>query len=275
MKNISSIEPLHYSHTGLAEPRPNESPVVLIHGLLGMGRNLGALARSLADDYSIFSVDLLNHGRSPRTDVMDFTLLADSVVNLLTDLGIAKAHFIGHSLGGKVAMAIALHYPDQTDKCIIADIAPVTYAPEHNDLFAVLSAIDLSQYRQRAELQAHLTQQLKDAAVVQLLLQNLERSSNGWQWRMHLPAIMASYDVLRGAIHLPENGQPAHCPCLFISGGQSHYWRDEYEVQARKLFSGATFHSIADAGHWLHIERVEQFNAKVADFLADADDESI
>ena len=92
---------------------------------------------------------------------------------------------------------------------------------------------------------------------------------------MHLPAIMTSYDALRGAIHLPENGQPADCPCLFISGGQSHYWRDEYEVNARKLFSAATFQTIADAGHWLHIERAEQFNAKVADFLADADNESI
>ena len=151
----------------------------------------------------------------------------------------------------------------------------MTYAPEHNDIFALLSSIDLSQYLQRAELQAHLTQQLKDAAVVQLLLQNLEQSPNGWQWRMNLPAIMASYDALRGAIHLPENGQPAHCPCLFISGGQSHYCRYEYEVQARKLFSGATFQTIADAGHWLHIERAEQFNAKVADFLGDADNESI
>tara|TARA_S200000501_G_scaffold378178_1_gene439573 strand:+ start:5579 stop:6397 length:819 start_codon:yes stop_codon:yes gene_type:complete len=272
MKNVSSIEPLHYKHTGLAEPRTNDSPVVLIHGLLGMGRNLGALARSLADDYSILSVDLLNHGRSPRTDVMDFTLLANSVVNLLTDLGIAKAHFIGHSLGGKVAMTIALNYPDQTDKCIIADIAPVTYAPEHNDLFALLSAIDLSQYRQRAELQAHLTKQLKDASVIQLLLQNLKRSRTGWQWQMHLPAIIASYDALREGIHLPENGQQANCPCLFLCGGQSHYWRDEYEVQARKLFSFAQFHTIASASHWLHIERPEQFNTKVADFLAFADD---
>ena len=267
MKNISSIEPLHYSHTGLAEPRPNESPVVLIHGLLGMGRNLGALARSLADDYSIFSVDLLNHGRSPRTDVMDFTLLADSVVNLLTDLGIAKAHFIGHSLGGKVAMAIALHHSDRTDKCIIADIAPVTYAPEHNDLFALLSAIDLSKYHQRSELQAHLTKQLKDSKVIQLLLQNLERTSNGWQWRMNLPAIIASYDALRGAVNLPVDGKPACCPCLFIYGEESHYWRSDYQQPARSLFPSAIFHGIHGVGHWLHVDRPERFNAEVASFL--------
>lgn len=271
MKNTSTIDPLHYSHIGLAEPRLNDSPVVLIHGLLGMGRNLGALARSLADDYSVYSIDLLNHGRSPRTGAMDITLLADTVINLLTDLGIAKAHFIGHSLGGKVAMAIALHYPDQTDKCITADIAPVTYAAEHNDLFAVLSAIDLSQFSQRAELQAHLNKQLNDTAVIQLLLQNLERSTSGWQWRMHLPAIIASYDALREAIHLPANGRPANCPCLFLCGEKSHYWRPEYHAQARALFSFAQFHTIAGAGHWLHIEQAEQFNSKVADFLAVVD----
>ena len=268
MKNISDIEPLHYSHTGLAEPRPNESPVVLIHGLLGMGRNLGALARSLADDYSVFSVDLLNHGRSPRTRTMNITLLADSVVNLLSDLGIAKAHFIGHSLGGKVAMAIALHYPDQTDKCIIADIAPVTYAAEHNDLFAVLSAIDLSQFSQRAELQAYLSDKLSETAVIQLILQNLERSSTGWQWRMHLPAIMASYDDLRGSISLPDDGQPASCPCLFLSGSRSQYWRPEYQASAQALFSSAIFSTVADAGHWLHIEQPKQFNGEVLRFLS-------
>tara|TARA_B100000767_G_scaffold186848_1_gene174283 strand:+ start:5924 stop:6742 length:819 start_codon:yes stop_codon:yes gene_type:complete len=271
MKDIASIAPLHYTHAGLAEPHANESPVVLLHGMLGMGRNLGALARSLAHAYSVFSVDLLNHGGSPRTSAMDFSLLADTVVSLLTDLGIPKVHFVGHSLGGKVAMAIALKYPERTDKCIIADIAPVAYEPEHNDLFAVLSAIDLSQFSQRAELQAYLSDKLNEAAVIQLVLQNLERSPTGWQWRMHLPAIIASYDALRGSITLPDQGQPASCPCLFLSGGRSPYWQPEYQARANALFSAASFSTIVDAGHWLHIEQAERFNGEVARFLSASD----
>ena len=133
---------LYFTRSGEDHLVSGKPPVILLHGLFGMGRNLGAVARALSDQYAVFSFDLPNHGRSPHSDEMTISSMADDVLAMLDHLGLQTVNVLGHSLGGKVAMSLALRHPSRVHKLIVADIAPVTYPSQHDAVFAGLGAID-------------------------------------------------------------------------------------------------------------------------------------
>jgi len=258
----STTLPLHYKQAG-----EHGEHVMLLHGLFGSGDNLGALAKSLATEFRVTQVDLRNHGRSPHIDDMSLSALADDVQFLQRRLNIERSHFVGHSLGGKVAMQLALNAADFVDRLVVADIAPVAYTPHHSQIFAGLQSVVLDSLQTRQQADEQLAKFIDDVGVRQFLLKSLFRDEAGFRWRFNLPALVAHYPQMLAA----PTGAPFAGPTLFIKGGDSDYILAQYEVPMRTLFPNLESKIIEGAGHWLHGEKPDVFNALVGRFLKRSD----
>jgi esterase len=240
--------------------------VVLLHGLFGSGANLGALARSLRESFLVYNPDLPNHGRSGWLEKPDLPRMAETLRDWMRAEGLAHAHLVGHSLGGKVAMQVALAYPDSVESLVVADIAPVAYPPRHDAVFAALAAVESAQCRRREEAASVMARYIKDARVIQFLLTSLQRDDSGsLAWRFDLHGIEDAYPALSAA---PGGGQCFSGPVLFIKGGDSDYIREAHRGAIKGLFPAASLKVIPDCGHWLHAEQPRVFNRIVGRFLA-------
>ena len=245
--------------------------VVLLHGLFGQGSNLGSIARALQTEFRVHSPDLPDHGHSPWTDEPSIASYAEAVGHWMATRNIPRAHVLGHSLGGKVAMELALSYPALVDKLVVADIAPVTYQPSHETIFEGLFAVSAAQCESRQEAARVLEKTIQDPGVVQFLLLNLRRVGVGQgpgegalQWRLNHEGLAAAYpNLLQGiaAAH-PFDGET-----LFIRGEQSAYVTDAHREAIEALFSHVEVATIDGTGHWLHVEKPSLFNQMVMDFL--------
>lgn len=241
-------------------------PVVLLHGLFGAGGNLGALSRALREQFRVYSLDLPGHGGSAVPTPFNLPGMAASLTGWMDEQGIDAAGFVGHSLGGKVAMEVALSAPGRVAALVVADIAPVHYPPGHDDVFAALFAVDAAQCRQREEAQLLLAQHVSDPGVVQFLLSDLRRDAAGvLRWRLALQALHAAYPELARA---PAGGRSYAGPVLFIKGGESNYLKDSQRPVIEALFPAAQVRVLPGTGHWLHVEKPEVFNGIVQRFLA-------
>ena len=240
--------------------------LVLLHGLFGSLENWQTLARRWSEDFRVVLVDLRNHGRSPHHDEMTYPAMARDVAELLETLVIDRCHLLGHSMGGKVAMQMALTYPTLVERLIVVDMAPRQYGRGHDDVFAALHALDPVRLSDRREADARMKPHMPDAGVRQFLLKNLtRRDDTGYAWRMNLAVLDRDYAQLIAPIRAP--GQTYAGPALFVRGGKSQYVRDEDVEGIRLLFPAATLATVAGAGHWVHAERPEELYRMVTDFL--------
>ncbi len=245
-------------------------PVILMHGMFGSLSNLGLVARALMDRYQVIAVDMRNHGESPHSMTMDYPGMADDIVELLDDLNIPQAHLLGHSMGGKVGMQIALNQPKRVSKLIVADIAPVDYKPDrHGGVLTGLSALEKARPTTRQQADQLLAEHVEEAGVRAFLLKNLLRAEDGhFDLRLYLEGILANYyDTLT----LAPTGNPFSGPTLFIKGADSAYIQDKHRAEVMRLFPNAELKIIANAGHWLHAEKPDTFNRIVHNFLDDND----
>jgi len=245
-------------------------PVVLMHGMFGSLSNLGLVARALMDRYQVIAVDMRNHGESPHSMTMDYPCMADDIVELLDDLNIPQAHLLGHSMGGKVGMQVALNQPKRVSKLIVADIAPVDYKPDrHGGVLTGLSALAKARPTTRQRADQLLAEHVEEAGVRAFLLKNLLRAEDGhFDLRLYLEGILANYyDTLT----LAPTGNPFSGPTLFIKGADSAYIQDKHRTEVMRLFPNAELKIIANAGHWLHAEKPDTFNRIVHNFLDDND----
>ncbi|HEY3699018.1 MAG TPA: alpha/beta fold hydrolase, partial [Spongiibacteraceae bacterium] len=228
--------PLHYSRIG-----ERGEWVLLLHGLFGSGDNLGALAKFLATEFRVVQIDLRNHGRSPHSEEMSFAAMAADIARLQDTLEISRSHLVGHSLGGKIAMQLALNDATRVQRLIVADIAPVAYPPQHMTILAALQSIDLTQLRSRQQADARLAQWIMESSVRQFLLKSLYKEGDVFRWRFNLPVLKASYPNLIDVV----KGKPFAGPTLFIKGELSDYIKPEYEHATRALFPNFEFKMIA------------------------------
>ena len=243
-------------------------PLVILHGLFGSARNWRAIARGLAGRHRVFCLDLRNHGESPWADEMSYAAMAGDVRAFLAAQDIAGAAIMGHSMGGKVAMTLALESPELVGALIAVDIAPVVRPPELRTYVQAMAAIDLSTVGRRAEVGALLAPSVPDRSVRAFLLQNLVAEGGRLRWRLNLEAIDAQMEAIGGfpdALLDRRYGGPTH----FIAGAQSNYIRPEHRDLVLRLFPAVTMSVIAGAGHWVHAERPESFLHAVARFLGD------
>jgi len=246
----------------------DQLPLLLIHGLFGAASNWRGIARRFAGQRRVLVPDLRNHGESPWDGRMDYPAMAGDLVALLDAQGIERAHLVGHSMGGKVAMWLALTEPQRVASLAVADMAPLTYEGHFGGLIAALLALPLAQLRDRQDADARLGQAIGSSAVRGYLLQNLVQDAQGhWRWRMNLPVIAGSMDVILG---FPDaGGRQFPGPTLFLYGGRSNYLTSEALPRIRALFPLARLRSIPEAGHWVYTDQPEPFSAAVAGFLKD------
>jgi esterase len=239
--------------------------VVLLHGLFGSGNNLGSLARSLQPRYAVHSLDLPNHGRSSWLDCAPIGVMATHVANWIAEQGLPGVALVGHSLGGKVAMEIALSRPELVSSLVVADIAPVAYPPRHDAVFAALEAVANPACGSREEAEARMGNFIGEPGVIQFLLGSLRRAEDGsYRWRFNLAALGSDYPALCEG---PPSGGCYEGPVRFIRGGQSDYILDSHWDPIRSLFPQAGLDVLPESGHWLHAEQPALFNGLAAGFL--------
>ena len=183
--------------------------VVLLHGLFGQGSNLGGIARALQDEFRVHSPDLPDHGHSEWMAEASIPAYADAIAQWMEERHLPAAHFVGHSLGGKVAMQLALTQPALVDKLVIADIAPVAYPPSHEGVFAGMAAVAGAGCKNRQEAGAILAEHVAEEGVRQFLLLSLMKTEDGtFAWRLNREGLEKHYPEFRAAVEgdLPFDG---------------------------------------------------------------------
>ncbi len=254
-------------------------PLVIIHGLYGSSDNWMKTARSLSNHFRVYVVDLRNHGRTFHSDVHNYEVMRDDLLELLDKLSVEKATLLGHSMGGKVAVCFAGHYPERVEQLIVADIAPVSYSGTgrqsegrayHAAVLQAMKAIDIDSARSRAEADKRLSGTVKNQRIRQFLLKNLKRNEDkSFGWRINLDVMIKELDNIMDGINsscpgfsIPVSGFPV----LFIRGERSPYIKDEDFPAIRKIFPQAEIKTLSGAGHWLHVEQPGKFVKSIVSF---------
>lgn len=239
-------------------------PFIILHGLFGMMENWHYHAKLLGEYYSVYTLDLRNHGRSPHSDIMSYEAMAEDVAEFCTIYQLQDIILLGHSMGGKVAMQFAVSFPQLLSKLIIADIGPQAYPPGHEKYFKAFREIDFSKIHSRQEADEAFSKYESDIGIRLFLLKNLERDGNGFKLKANIPIIENFYSDISGAITIPF---PISVPTLFMKGEKSGYIRDKDLADIKELFPFAEFVTIKNAGHWLHAENQGDFYQELIKFL--------
>jgi len=236
-------------------------PLMIAHGLFGSARNWGVIARRLSDHRQVIAVDMRNHGASPWMDQHGYEDLAADLAEVIAAYG-GRADVLGHSMGGKAAMMLALMRPQYVSRMVVADIAPVAYTHSQLHLIDAMRSVDPRRIEKRSEADAELTGLVPEAQVRSFLLQSLDLA--GRRWRLNLNVLEAEMDRITG---WPEIDRISNVAVLFLTGGESSYVAPESRSTIKRLFPAARFARIPGVGHWLHAEKPREFEAAVRVFL--------
>ena len=243
-------------------------PLLLLHGLYGSSSNWRRIAKSLSDAHRVISVDLRNHGASPWAATMSYAEMAADVVALTTRLGFDAPAVLGHSMGGKVAMTMALGEPSSVGRLIVVDIAPVSYGDRFSSYTQAMRGVDALQATGRDEIRRALLHTIPEERVVGFLMTNLVRHGEQYDWRINLAALATSMGEI-GSFPKVLEGLHYDGPVTVIRGERSDYIAVDDQPLFRRYFPEARFVTIADAGHWLHADQPDAFVAAVRTGLAD------
>lgn len=241
-------------------------PLLILHGFLGMSDNWKTLGTQYATlGYEVHMLDLRNHGRSFHSEEFNYEVMVQDVVAYCNEKQLENINIIGHSMGGKVAMLLAVKHPELIRKLIVGDIGSKYYAPHHQDILAGLNAVDFSKKPSRTEVDAIVAQYIPDFGTRQFLMKSLYwQTPEQLAFRFNLPVFNKEIEHIGTA--LPAN---AHFekPTLFIRGGHSNYIKDEDWQDIQKYFPNAVLATIPNVGHWLHAENPKAFFEITSEFL--------
>jgi esterase len=233
-------------------------PLIVLHGLLGRARNWLTVARALQGRWGVRLVDLRNHGASPWSDEMGYPAMAADIAALIERLEAGPAPVLGHSMGGKVAMTLALTRPELVARLVIVDIAPVRYAQGYDTYVRAMQAVNLAAVAKRADADAALVGAVPEAAMRGFLLQNLEGAGGRFAWQPNLAVLQEAMTELTG---FPEAlaGRRYEGPTFCLRGERSDYVDEAGEAALRRFFPRAEIRTVPGAGHWPHAERPAEF----------------
>lgn len=232
-------------------------PLIILHGLFGISDNWAALSKLWSEHFTVYAVDLRNHGQSPHSEEWNYEVMANDIIELMGEEKLSDVTILGHSMGGKVAMRLAIDYPMAVSKLIVVDIAPRQYPPHNTEVVNALKKVDPDKINSRKDAEEILRKELHEEGTIQFLLKNLHWKENAageksLAWRFNLPVISS---------HLNEVYAPtvpsAKCETesLFIRGEKSRYVMPEDEADIKVLFPNSTIVTIPDAGHWVHADQ--------------------
>jgi len=245
---------LNTIHHGEGGPKPD---LLIAHGLFGSGRNWGVISKRLSDERRVTAVDMRNHGLSPWFDSHTYPELADDLSEVID----GQWDVMGHSMGGKAAMTLALRHPEKVRRLVVVDIAPVTYNHTQSHNIAAMRRVDLSVVKSRSDAAVQLTG--LEPGLSDFFLQSLDLKER--RWRLNLDALEANMAAIIG---FPEVTGQFTGPTLFLTGATSDYVRPEHRERIKSLFPKARFAKIPGAGHWIHADKPREFEAAVRTFLA-------
>ena len=253
---------LHHQDYG----KGGEQTIILLHGLLGSSRNWVTVGKLLAQDHHVVGLDLRNHGKSPHDSLMSYSAMVDDVGEWMEDHQLPKAHIVGHSMGGKVAMLFACTNPDRVSSLIIADVAPIDYSLHFRTAFDAMGNIDPSRYNRIAEVDQALAEYLDDSVLRQFLITNLTRNEAGtFDWQVNLEALTQalpelSRNPIRQTMHY--NG-----PCLLLHGEHSSFVQPEDHKMITHHFPECRIVEVPGAGHNVHIDNRHFVSEQISRFL--------
>lgn len=233
------------------------TPLLIAHGLFGSARNWGVIQKRLSDRGPVTSVDMRNHGDSPWSDDHSYPALAEDLAAIADGCDV-----LGHSMGGKAAMVLALRHPAKVRRLIVADIAPVTYGHTQMHLIEAMRALDLAGIRLRSDADERLAEHIDTPSVRAFLLQSLDLQEK--RWHLNLDVLAREMPTI---LSFPEIEGQFDGPTLFLSGADSDYVLPKHRPRIRELFPRARFARIPGAGHWLHAEKPREFEAAARAFL--------
>ena len=239
-------------------------PLLIVPGLFGSARNWGVIAKHMAKTRRVVAVDMRNHGDSFWNDDHSYPAMAADLAEVIEAEG-GEMDVLGHSMGGKAAMVLALTQPALVRRLVVADIAPVAYEHTHDGLIEAMQALDLDGLTSRAEADRRLSERVKDAGTRAFLLQSLELRDGPVRWKLNLDVLGAAMGLVTGWPDLPQGAFDK--PSLFLHGGTSNYVQPQAHETIRVLFPQAVLQEIVGAGHWLHAEKPREVETALEEFL--------
>lgn len=242
------------------------TPLVIVHGLFGSGRNWGVIAKRLSAERQVLCVDMRNHGNSFRNPSQSYPDMANDLAEVIDAEG-RPCDVLGHSMGGKASMVLALTHPEKVARLVVADIAPVAYHHSQQEYIDAMKSVDLQSVSRRSDAEKQLAAAGVERALQSFFTQSLDIQEK--KWRLNLDVLEDQMGLITG---FPEDisGQ-YNGSTLFLSGGESRYMKPEYRNHIKELFPNARFAKIPGAGHWLHAEKPREFEAIVAEYLRHGD----
>ncbi len=239
--------------------------IIILHGLLGSLDNWQSIAKMLAEKYQVFIIDQRNHGRSPHAEEMSYAVLANDIMEFCQQQHISNASLIGHSMGGKVVMVLALNHPELVDKLIVVDIAPVYYEGGHESILFAMAEAPIHATTDRKAIDVFLEKRIPGFGERQFVLKNLSRSENGQlSWKCDLEVLIKNY---RNLMLFPANSAVFNKPVYFIKGDTSDYINESNWKECLHFFPQAELISIANAGHWVHADNPQGFSTLLQSIL--------
>ncbi|MET4127047.1 alpha/beta fold hydrolase [Roseovarius sp. MBR-6] len=248
--------------THIDHGKPTDRPGLLIaHGLYGSARNWGVIAKRLSDTRRVLAVDMRNHGASPWFDTHSYEDMAADLAEVIAAEG-GTWDVMGHSMGGKAAMVLALTHPELVNRLIVADIAPVAYSHSQLAYVEAMKSVDLSVIERRSDAGAQLLQRIDNPDLVPFFLQALDVKEK--RWLLNLDTLAREMPKIIG---FPDISGVYEGKCLFLTGADSGYVTPEHRPRIKAMFPRAQFMKIPGAGHWLHAEKPREFEAAVREWL--------
>ena len=241
----------------------NPTPLIILHGFFASSRNWRKMAERLSGKFHVYVLDMRNHGLSPPHPVMDYPSMTADILRFMDTQWIMTAHILGHSMGGKIAMWLALNAPERVGKLVVVDIAPKSYTHSFDKTVQALINLPLADIQHRKQAEALLANDIPELDYRQFLLQNLILKEGLYVWRVNLDIFMRT---AANIVAFPETQDllPYRSETLFIAGENSNYVTPE---DIFRRFPRAKFKVIAEAGHWLHVQQPEVFAEVVENFL--------
>ncbi len=258
----------------------NGPPLIILHGLFGSSDNWVTIAKSLADNFTVYLPDQRNHGRSPHDDTHDYNSMRDDLYELAVDLKLKKFFLAGHSMGGKTAISFALKWPEMLYGLLIADISPFvnesdsyTVYNQHYTILKTMISIDPSGISSRAVAESLLLEKIPSEKVRGFILKNLQRASlNNFVWRINAPSLLKNLGKIMEGIDRQKafNQQITGFPVIFLKGADSDYLPEGDYTDILKVFPAAEFVEVTNAGHWIHSDRPDEVIRNIKKLLTDS-----
>ncbi len=252
---------LYYKRYGSGDP------LIILHGLLGSSDNWVTIGRRLAENFTVYIPDQRNHGLSPHSQIFNYHVMADDMMEFILDHDIETTILIGHSMGGKVAMTFTLDNPSHVEKLVVVDISPRAMAvrDDHLRIIRAMEAVDFNRITTRAEAEEIIAGAIKEERIRLFILKNLHRISHDrLGWRINLQAIHDNLECMSEGI---ESKRPYQNPVLFVKGGLSDYIAADDLPLIKKLFPQAIIHTIANATHWVNADKPDAVCRVLSRFL--------